>query len=221
MPRYRLHNYWRSSTSFRVRVALEHKGLGYEYVPVHLVRDGGQQYREAYLELNPMAEVPALEVVSDEGETVAVLTQSVAILEYLEEIQPEPALLPEDPVGRAEVRRIVEVVNSGIHPIQNLKVMRRLHDEFGADRPRGFAWSAYWIDRGFRGLERILERTAGDHAVGDAVTLADVCIAPQVLNAGRFGVDMEPFPAIRRVHDAAMALDAFRAAAPERQPDAQ
>lgn len=211
----RLHGYWRSSASWRVRIALAHKGVAYEYVPVHLVRGGGEHRGAAYRALNPMAQVPTLELPSG-----AALAQSVAILEYLEEAHPLPALLPTDPLARAQVRQLVEVVNSAIHPLQNLGTLQELGARFGAERPATLAWAAHWIARGFAGLEVLLGARAGCHAVGDDVTLADVLIVPQVYNARRFGVDLQPFPRIRAVDAAAMALDAFQTSSPERQPDA-
>lgn len=211
-----LHGYWRSSTSWRVRIALELKGVAYETVPVHLVRDGGEQYTPAYQTLNPMSEVPSL-VLADG----TALAQSVAILEYLEETFPEPALLPRDAVERARVRQITEIVNSSIHPVQNLRVLREIGSRYGVERADTVAWAAHWIARGFTGLEAVLARTAGRHAVADAVTFADIAIVPQVYNARRFGVDLAPFPHIAQVDTAAAALPAFERAAPEQQPDAE
>lgn len=219
MPRYTLYSYFRSSASYRVRIALAFKGLDYGYLPVHLLEGGGQQYGEAYKALNPMSELPCL-VVEEEGRPPVALAQSVAILEYLEETHPSPALLPADPVGRARVRQLVEVVNSSIQPIQNLKVMRRLTARFGTEREENIAWARYWIDRGFEGLEALLVVGAGEHAHGDQPTLADVALVPQVYNARRFGVDMARFPTIARVASSAEALEAFKAAAPGAQPDA-
>jgi maleylpyruvate isomerase len=216
-----LHGYWRSSASWRVRIALAWKGLAYAQRPVHLVKDGGEHRKDAYRALNPMGEVPLLVVAGgapDGGELR--LTQSVAICEYLEEQYPAPALLPAHPADRARVRALVEVVNSGIHPVQNLKVLQRIEADFGAAQEGRVAWARGWIARGFEGLEGHLAATAGRHAFGDAVTLADVFIVPQVYNAHRFGVDMAPFPTIARIAHAAAALPAFAAAHPDRQPDA-
>jgi maleylacetoacetate isomerase len=219
MPRYTLYSYFRSSASYRVRIAMGLKGLDYDYVPVHLLEDGGQQYGEAYKALNPMSELPCL-VVESEGQAAVALAQSVAILEYLEETHPVPPLLPSDPVARARVRQLVEVVNSSIQPIQNLKVMRRLTARFGTERDQNIAWARYWIDRGFEGLEVLLGRVAGRYAFGDQPTLADVVLVPQVYNARRFGVDMTRFPVIDRVASSAEALEGFQAAGPATQPDA-
>jgi len=221
-PRYTLYSYFRSSASYRVRAALGLKGVAYAYVPIHLLEGGGQQHTPVYRAINPMGELPALVVESagEGGGPGEVLAQSIAILEYLEEMHPTPALLPAEPLARARVRQLVEVVNSSIQPIQNLKVMRRLAEVFGADREATAAWARHWITVGFDGLEVLLARTAGRHAYGDAVTLADVLIVPQVYNARRFDVDMAPFATIARVAEAAEALPAFEAAHPSRQPDA-
>lgn len=221
MTRYRLHGYFRSSATYRVRIALGLKGLDWETAPVHLVKDGGQQYGDAYRRLNPLSEVPALEIRDGDGRIEAVLAQSVAILEYLEETHPLPALLPPSPIARARCRQLVEAVNSSIQPYQNLKVLTRLKTEFGADKAAVHAWAAHFIARGFDGLEVLLSRTAGRFAFGDTPTLADVAIVPQVFNARRFSVDLSAYPTISRVETAAQALDAFQAARPERQPDAE
>jgi len=217
-PQLTLYSYFRSSASYRVRVALHWKGLAYTYVPVHLLADGGQQYADAYRAVNPMSELPSL-VVRDADGREATLAQSVAILEYLEEAHPTPALLPADPIDRAHVRQLVEAVNSSIQPIQNLKVMKRLGEVFHADGDAQRAWARYWVERGFVGLEALLARVAGRHAFGDAVTLADVVLVPQVFNARRFGCDLAPFPTLTRVATAAEALPAFQAAHPDAQPD--
>ena len=144
---------------------------------------------------------------------------SEGILEFLEETHPSPPLLPAEPVLRAKTRQLVEVVNSSIHPVQNLKVMRQLTQDFGTDRPANFDWARRWIERHFHGLEALVDAVAGAHAVGDAITLADIAIVPQVFNARRFGVDMDLFPRLTAVDAAVSAHPAFEAAAPERQPD--
>ncbi|PIE19271.1 MAG: maleylacetoacetate isomerase [Proteobacteria bacterium] len=218
---YALYAYFRSSASYRVRIALAYKGLAYAYRPVHLLEGGGQQLSEAYRAVNPLAELPALVIEgAGQGGADAILAQSVAILEYLEEVHPQPPLLPATgPLERARVRQLVESVNSSIQPVQNLKVMKKLGADYGADRPAMFRWARYWVERGFEGLEALLTRTAGRYAFGDAVTLADVALVPQVYNARRFDCDMARFPTIARVSAAAEAIDAFVAAHPHRQPD--
>ncbi len=222
MPSYTLYSYFRSSASWRVRIGLALKGLPYRYRPVHLLRDGGEQFSDAYRALNPMSELPCLVVHGDadpEGPPEAVLAQSIAILEYLDEVHPSPPLLPSSAADRARVRQLVESVNSSIQPLQNLKVLKHLHAAFGADKDATQAWGRHWIAQGFGGLEALLARTAGRHAFGDSVTLADVVLVPQVFNARRFGVELAPFPTIQRVEAAAMALPAFQAATPDHQPD--
>ena len=168
-----------------------------------------------------MNELPALQVLDESGNELGTVAQSVAILEYLEECFPEPRLLPQDPLQRALVRQRLEVINSSIHPIQNLKVMRKLTEDFGTDRARNFEWAAYWIDRGFVGLEALLQVSAGKYCVGDDVTLADIALVPQVYNAHKFGVDMGRFPLIGRIDAECRQLDAFRRAAPDAQPDSE
>jgi maleylacetoacetate isomerase len=216
---YTLYGYWRSSATFRVRAALELKGLPYTYQAVHLVKEGGEQLREAYRELNPMGEVPTLAFVTSEGERVA-LAQSVAILEYLEATHPVVPLLPEGALAQARVRQLVEGVNSGIHPLQNLKVLRYLASLFGTDQAAHEAWARHWIAQGFAALEVLVGRWGGRHAYGDLPTLADCAIVPQVYNARRYHLDLAPFPRMSAIWEAAMALPAFQRAAPEAQPDA-
>jgi len=216
---YTLYGYWRSSAVYRVRCALELKGLPYEVSPVSLIANGGEQLDETYRALNPMAELPTLAFVAPDGEPVA-LAQSVAILEYLEEVRPEVPLLPADPVARARVRQIVEGINSGIHPLQNLKVLKELTARFGTDLAANEDWIRHWTGRGFAGLEILLGRTVGRHAFGDVATLADCVLVPKIYNARRYHLDMTPFPRLCAVWDAANALPAFQRAAPEAQRDA-
>ncbi|KAL6059469.1 Glutathione S-transferase zeta-1 [Balamuthia mandrillaris] len=202
-----LYSYWRSSCSYRVRIALNHKAIPYTYKAVHLVKS--QQLEPDYAALNPMKEVPSLLIDGLQ------LSQSVAILEYLEETRPEPRLLPQDPATRALVRQIVSIVCSDIQPVQNLRVLKYLGEE------RKVEWAKHWIESGFEGLERVLERSAGSYCVGDEVTLADAVLPPQVYNARRFGVDLDKYPTIKRVEEALMQLPAFQQARPEVQPDAE
>jgi len=219
MSRYTLYSYFRSSASFRVRIALGLKGLDYTYTPVHLVKGGGEHLLPAYRALNPMAELPCLVVHDDAGRATAALAQSVAILEYLEEVHPEPPLLPRAPLERARVRQIVEGVNSSIQPYQNLNVLRKLDADLGADEARNQAWARHYIRRGFDGLEPLVQASAGRFAFGDTPTFADCLLVPQMFNARRFGVDLAAYPTIVRVTDEAMRLPAFQAARPEAQPD--
>jgi maleylpyruvate isomerase len=212
----RLHGYWRSSCSWRVRIALNLKGLKYEYVPVHLLKDGGQQNADAYRAMNPMRTVPMLEVTDAQG-GVQRLAQSLAILEYLEEQHPAPALLPEDPFLRARARMLAEVVNSGIQPLQNLSVMQHVKAELGRDEK---AWSVHWIARGMDALERSVRESAGRYCVGDRVTFADVCLIPQLYACRRFGVDPAAYPELLRIEAECERLPAFQAAHANVQPDA-
>jgi maleylpyruvate isomerase len=198
-----------------VRIALNLKGLPYEYVPVHLVKDGGVQHSAAYRALNPMRTVPMLEFT--DGGRVHHLSQSLAILEYLEERHPSPALLPAGPVLRARVRMLSEVVNSGIQPLQNLSVMQRIKGELKGDDK---AWAAHWIDRGLAALQALAQETAGRYCVGDSVSFADLCLVPQLYSARRFGVDLQPYELLTRVEAACASLPAFQAAHADRQSDA-
>jgi maleylpyruvate isomerase len=211
----RLHGYWRSSCSWRVRIALNLKGLPYEYVAVHLLQDGGQQHSEAYRAKNPMRAVPTLEVVDAQGRP-QYLGQSLAILEYLEERHPTPALLPQDSFLRARVRMLAEMVNSGIQPLQNLSVMQHVKG-LGQDEK---AWSVHWISRGMAALQQSVQESAGRYCVGDSVSFADVCLVPQLYACRRFGVDPAAYPVLARIEAACASLPAFQAAHADRQPDA-
>lgn len=210
-----LHGYYRSSAAFRVRIALNLKGLGYEPVAHHL-RHGGQRLPE-YLALNPQGLVPALETGG------AVLTQSLAIVEYLDEAHPEPALLPPGALDRAYVRGLAQIVACDIHPIDNLRVLQYLRGPLARPEDEVRAWYNHWIALGFEALEARLagDPRTGRFCFGDAPGLADICLVPQVVNAGTFALDLAPYPVIRRIFDACMAIDAFAAAHPKRQPDAE
>ncbi|MEF9997101.1 MAG: maleylacetoacetate isomerase [Burkholderiaceae bacterium] len=211
----KLHSYFRSSASFRVRIALNFKGLDYQTWPTHLLRGGGEQLGPAFRALNPAALVPVLE---DGGR---VLTQSIAIIEYLEELHPEPALLPRDPWARAQVRALALAVACEIHPLNNLRVLQYLGREMNASDEQKRAWARHWIETGFAQLDAMLAPVAGRYAVGDAISLADVLLVPQVFNARRFDCRLDTVPRVMRVFDACMALPAFIAAQPARQPDAE
>ncbi|ELU01132.1 hypothetical protein CAPTEDRAFT_17982 [Capitella teleta] len=207
-----LYSYFRSSASWRVRIALAIKGIDYEYRAVNLIKDGGQQRTSEYKERNPMAQVPALVI---DGVT---LTQSLAIIEYIEETRPENPIHPKDPVARAQARKLAEIINSGIQPIQNLSVLQ--HVEKLTSRPESKAeWGHFFINKGFVALEKEIAQTAGKYSVGDTVTIADLCLVPQVYNANRFKVDLDAFPTIKRVAAALAELDAFKKADPVAQPD--
>jgi maleylacetoacetate isomerase len=206
----RLYSYWRSSAAYRVRIALNLKGLAFETVAKHLLRDGGEQRQAGYLELNPQGLIPALE---DDG---FVVSQSLAICEYLEERYPTPPLLPADAHARATVRAMTLAVACDIHPLNNLRVMEYVRDKFNADP--GGDWYRTWIQRGFAACEAYA--SDGPYVVGDKVTLADALLVPQMYNARRFKVPLEAFPKLTRIVDNCNELLAFRDAAPEAQPDA-
>ena len=209
-----LRSYWRSSCSWRVRIALNLKSLPHELESVHLVANGGEQHSDAHRALNPMRELPVLTV-----EDVH-LAQSVAILEYLDELHPDPPLYPADAVSRARVRQMVEVVNSGTQPVQNLRVMQKLGRDFGLDRPAQVQWSRDWIEFGLGALETLVQQHGGRYCFGDEVTAADLCLVPQIYNARRFEADMGRIPGLVAVDERLAALPAFKAAHPDRQPDA-
>lgn len=212
----KLIGYFRSSAAFRVRIALNLKGINVEHASRHLRK--GEQSAPDYAAINPQKLVPAL--VLDNG---AVLTQSLAIMEYLEETHPEPALLPKDPVGRARVRALSLIVSADIHPIQNLRVMGYLREKFGQTEESAFAWSRHWIETGFDAYEATLGKDpgTGTFSHGNAPTMADMCLVPQVFNAARFKVDMARYPTIQRIYDTCMKHPAFDAAQPSKQPDAE
>lgn len=212
----KLYGYFRSSAAFRVRIALNLKGLDYDQASVHLRKN--EQQKADYLALQPQGLVPALE---EDGE---VFIQSLAIIEYLDETHPSPPLLPGHPAARARVRALAQAVACDIHPIDNLRVLRYLVRPLGHDEKTVEAWFNHWIKLGFDGIERILasDGQAGKFCHGDAAGLADICLVPQVFNAKRYpSFDMTPYPAIGRIFDNCMALDAFERARPERQPDAE
>ena len=211
-----LYTYFRSSASFRVRIALNVKGLDYTSIPVHLLRHGGDQHQPAYRSINPLGQVPAL----DTGDG-RILTQSMAICEFLEELRPDPALLPPDIHDRAWVRSICNAIACDIHPLNNLRVLRYLKRELKCGDAQRDDWYRHWVRTGFDALETELKARAGRHCLGDTVTLADVCLVPQVWNALRAECPMDGYPTIARLYENAMALPAVSRAEPSAQPDAQ
>ncbi|MBV1775933.1 maleylacetoacetate isomerase [Burkholderiaceae bacterium DAT-1] len=212
-----LYTYFRSSAAWRVRIALAHKGLSWEAVPVHLLKDGGQQHGDAYKSLNPQGLVPAL--VTEAGD---VLSQSLAIIEYLDEAYPAQALLPTDPVARAKVRSLALQIAADIHPINNLRVLQYLKRELSASQEQVDAWIRHWVDTGFATLEtQLLAAGATKYCYGDQPSLADACLVPQVFNARRFGVDMSKYPVISAIDAHLMTLPAFAETQPARQSDAE
>ncbi len=215
-----LYGYWRSSSSYRVRIALNLKGVDYSDQPVHLVRGGGEQHSEAYRRINPLGLVPSL---VHHG---LVFTQSLAIMEYIEEAFPSPIwgqpLLPGDKADRAHVRSMAQSIACEIQPMNNLGVMRYLGDAMGADKASINAWYQHWIGRGFKALEKVLGSSGASGAFchGERPGLADCCLVPQVYNAERFNCDLNAFPLINHIVTSCRALPEFVAAAPQNQPDA-
>jgi maleylpyruvate isomerase len=208
-----LHNYWRSSASQRVRIGLNLKKLQYEYLVVNIVKS--EQHADAYRSRNPMRQVPTLEITEDDG-TVRSLSQSLPILEYLDERFPEPAILPKDPYLRAKTRGLAEIVNSGIQPHQNLTTTKAVK-AFGGDE---VVWPKSFIADGLIAFERAAEETAGKFCVGDMPTIADCCLIPQLTSARRFGVDIAKHSILLGIEERCLALPAFADAAPDKQPDA-
>lgn len=211
----KLWSYWRSSSAYRVRIALGLKGVDYEYQAVHLMRDGGQQHGQGFASLNPHRQVPVLEV--EDGAQSVWLVQSMAIIEYLDERFPEPPLLPSSALDRAHVRALAELVNSGIQPLQNTGTFLEL-SRLGAET---MPWAQHFVQKGLASLEKLAAPRAGAFLFGDRVSLADVYLVPQLYNARRFGVPLEAYPTLTRAEQNAQALPAFQRARPELQPDAE
>jgi len=211
----KLHGYFRSSAAFRVRIALNLKGIPYQTVPHHLRKN--EQRAPAYLALNPQGLVPSLEI---DGR---VLVQSLAIIEYLEETVPSPRLLPEDAGARARVRALAQVVACDIHPIDNLRVLRYLRREMKQDEAAVRAWYNHWIAEGLGALEPMLREEAGTGRFchGDTPSLADICLFPQVVNSQNFQLDLSPFATVERIYNEALQLPAFERALPQNQSDAE
>ena len=209
----KLHGYFRSSASYRVRIALNLKGLRAEQLPCHLRR--GEQRAPAFLAINPQGLVPALE--NDAGAT---LTQSLAIIEWLDETHPEPPLLPNDPLRRAKVRAFAQVLACDTHPVQNLKVLARLR-ELGVAEDKVTGWAGWANREGLAACEKLIAGEPGPFCFGSAPTLADLCLVPQLANARRFGVDVNAFPRLLKAEAVAKAMPAFADAAPDKQPDAE
>lgn len=212
----KLYSYWRSSAAYRVRIALNLKKLPYEIVPVHLLEGGGAQHSPEFHELNPQELIPVLR----DGHRV--LRQSIAIIEYLDETWPDPPLLPPTPRERVRVRALAQTLACDVHPLANLRVMQYLEEHLGVPQVERDTWVRHWVTLGLRAFEAMLVETpsTGTFCEGDTPGLADCLLVPQVYNAKRFGVELAPFPTIRRIVAECLALDAFDAAAPEKQPDA-
>jgi maleylpyruvate isomerase len=213
----KLYTYFRSSAAYRVRIALNLKGLPYEASPVHLLRNGGEQLSDAYRAVNPAMLLPTL---GDEGNVIG---QSLAIIEYLEETRPQTPLLPADAAGRARVRALALTVAADTHPLGNLRVLKYLKGEMALSEEVKLEWQQHWLRAGMATLETLLanDPQTGRYCHGDTPTLADCCLVPQVFGAQRFGVDLAPYPTIMRIHANCAALPAFQSAHPSQQPDAE
>ena len=210
----KLYSYFRSSAAYRVRIALNLKGLAYETVPVHLVKEGGHNRRPEFRAINPQMRVPTLVVPTGD-----VLIQSLAIIEYLDETHPEPPLLPKDSIARAQARALAEIVACDIHPLNNIGSLRYLKRELHQEQAAIDAWYHHWVLTGFEALEALVR--PGPYACGGAVTVADLCLVPQVYNARRLKVPLDKFPKIVAIDTACLTLPAFDRARPENQPDAE
>ena len=210
----KLYSYFRSSAAYRVRIALNLKGIPYEMAAIHLTKDGGHNRRPEFRAINPQMRVPALEV--DGGD---ILMQSLAIIEYLDETHPKPPLLPADPIARAHVRAIAQMIACDIHPLNNVGPLRYLKHKLGQEQTAIDAWYHHWVIDGFEAVEAVIK--PGPYAYGAEVTLADLCLVPQVYNARRLKVPLDRFPKIVTVDAACMKLAAFGKARPENQPDAE
>jgi maleylpyruvate isomerase len=213
----KLYTFFRSSASYRVRIALNLKGLEYEQAPIHLRRGGGEQLKPAYKAINPQALLPALE---DEGQ---IFSQSLAIIEYLEERYPKPPLLPSDAAERAVVRSMALLIACEVHPIQNLRVLNHLKSDHKQSDDDTIRWARHWINLGLSALEQMVISVSkqGEFCFGQTPTMADLCLVPQLANARRFGVDLSAYPKLLAIEAACISLPAFADAAPENQPDAE
>ncbi len=209
-----LYGYFRSSAAYRVRIALALKGLDFDNIPINLVPGISEQRSKGYLAINPQGRVPFF-TDGDVG-----ISQSPAILEYLDEVYPQVPLLPSDATGRATVRQLASLIGCDIHPLQNVSVLQRLKGEFDADSDAVIAWVQHWIREGFSAFEALIANASGSFCFGDTVSLADVYLVPQVYNARRYEISLEAFPEIVRIDHACNQLKAFQQAAPENQPDA-
>jgi maleylacetoacetate isomerase len=209
-----LYTFFRSSAAYRVRIALNLKGIEADMVPVHLQKEGGQNRKDAFRRINPQMRIPALK--TDSGD---VLIQSLAIIDYLDEVHPQPAFLPTHPLDRAKVRAVAQIIACDIHPLNNTSPLRYLKNELGHEQAQIDAWYRHWIIEGFEAVETLI--SPGPYAFGTEVTLADICLVPQVANARRFKVPISRFPKIVAVDQACLQLPPFDKARPDKQPDAE
>lgn len=210
-----LYNYYRSSASYRVRIALNYKNIDYQEIPVHLINNGGEQYAPAYAKLNPQCLVPTLQ------DNSISLTQSLAIIEYLEETHPQPTLLPGDAVARAQIRRLAQLIACEIHPLNNLRVLQYLTKELAVNAEKKKIWYHHWLKSGFDAFESCLQQMDRSIGVcyGDQISLADICLIPQVYNAARFEFPLAAYPLIKRINKYCLTLSCFAKASPHRQTD--
>jgi len=211
----KLYTYWRSSCSWRVRIALNLKGLDYELHPIHLVKDGGEQHSQWYREINPQAQLPTLELADGTH-----LTQSMAIMQYLDKVHPDVALLPTEPLLYAKALQLAEIINAGIQPLQNLSVLQFLNRQ-DSSKELSMSWARSVIQRGLEDLEFLVKGSTTQFLLTDMPTIAECCLIPQLYNARRFGCDMSKVPRLLQVEQACEELEAFRQAHPSVQPDAQ
>ena len=209
-----LYNYFRSSAAYRVRIALNLKGQDYDSTPIHLTRDGGKQFEAGFRAINPQMRVPALKL--DDG---TILLQSLAIIEYIDEVAPQPPLLPKDPVARAQVRAVSQIIACDIHPLDNVAPLTYLRKQMKQDEDSVNAWYKHWVVAGLDAIEALIP--GGTYCFGNQVTLADICLVPQLYNARRFKVDLAKYPKIVAADAACQKLPAFEQAKPENQPDAE
>ena len=210
----KLFGYWRSSAAYRVRIALHLKQIQYQAISVHLVKNGGEQHSESYRQLNPSELVPTL----CDGDVT--LNQSLAIIDYLDEKHPEPALYPNNLIDKSKVKALALDIACDIHPLNNLRVLNYLTNEFDASAESKNQWYRHWIQQGFSALEAKLTQSAGKFCFGDQITVADLCLIPQIYNAKRFNVDLTPFPTIVHIDNSCQQVDAFKLSLPEMQEDA-
>ncbi len=213
----KLFGYWRSTAAYRVRIALNLKQVSYVQESVHLVKDGGEQFKPEYLALNPQSLVPTLQ----DGELQ--IGQSLAILEYLEEKYPNPALLPDNIKFRAITRQLCQIIACDVHPLNNLRVLKYLENELGVAEDKKTEWYHHWIDKAFVAFEAILKKhqLSGKYALGEELSMADACLIPQIYNANRFGFNMDKFERLSEINDNCLQLERIQNAVPENQPDAQ
>lgn len=214
MNRLKLYGFWRSTATWRVRIALEYKGIGYDYEPIDLSKGVEKQLSDEYRAKNPMRQVPLVEIAGG-GLRIA---QSLAIIEYLEESFPEPRLLPQEPLFRARARQLAEMINSGIQPLQNTSVQAYVKDELKSDEK---AWTRHWVARGLAALETVTTETAGTFSIGDSLSLPDILLVPELSFARRFSIPLDAYPTLTRIEAACADLPAFARAHADRQPDAK